>query len=361
MKTLLLFCAAVLAGAGLACAQEEAEKEKAKPSLADLAKEPEYPLWARPAKCEFTTGKPGAVFGSSNKNATEMKRNTGRLRYLVENSVRNPDRPFLMLQLGRHFADLGQDAAAYGMLKQLLDLPADTPHDRLLAEPTLTAVQDKGRFYLARVLARNGLKDEASAELAKLGPADGYQEALAAEILMLAGDAEGAAKKLESVKGDGHPERGFSDAFLRMRAGLMARALGRSDLFTRIAAPITGKAQNSQKWPQWQAAWAVLHQLEQNAKSGISPEFDKLKDGEYSGSCHGFVSDIAVKVTVKDKQVSEIKVLRHQENRPWSATEELPKRLLKQKSFKVDCVTGATVTSGAIVAATDAALLKAAK
>lgn len=84
----------------------------------------------------------------------------------------------------------------------------------------------------------------------------------------------------------------------------------------------------------------------------------KLRDGVYRGKSLGYVKDVWATVTLKAGRITDIKV-QHQENIEQGATRIIPKRILAAQGLDVDAVTGATVTSQAIVEATYRALQKA--
>ena len=80
------------------------------------------------------------------------------------------------------------------------------------------------------------------------------------------------------------------------------------------------------------------------------------KDGVYTGAAKGYIGPINVEVTVKDGKIADIKILKHDEDRPKKALVEIPKRIIAAQKTEVDAVTGATFTSKGICRAVDAAL-----
>ena len=93
-----------------------------------------------------------------------------------------------------------------------------------------------------------------------------------------------------------------------------------------------------------------------------SLDLAKVPDGTYTGSEFGYVGEIVVEVTVKGGRIASVKVTRHQEKQFYSAMEDMPARIIEAQSLSgVDAVTGATITSDAIVNATAKALAKAAQ
>jgi uncharacterized protein with FMN-binding domain len=86
----------------------------------------------------------------------------------------------------------------------------------------------------------------------------------------------------------------------------------------------------------------------------------KLRDGAYTGNATGYSdkNDLVVTLTIKAGRLAGLEV-RHEEKIDLNATKIIPKRILEKQSLKVDAVTGATVTSQAIIEGAYRALLKA--
>ncbi len=95
--------------------------------------------------------------------------------------------------------------------------------------------------------------------------------------------------------------------------------------------------------------------------AGPSSSFKDVPDGSYTGSARGYVADVKVRVTVAGGRMTGVKVLKHRENRPLSAISRVPARIVAAQRIKVDAVTGATITSRAIMKATEKALKAAPK
>ncbi|MBE3096955.1 MAG: FMN-binding protein [Planctomycetes bacterium] len=76
----------------------------------------------------------------------------------------------------------------------------------------------------------------------------------------------------------------------------------------------------------------------------------RLRDGVYTGKSLGYsdAQDMLTTVTIKDGKIAHVQV-RHQEKIDLGATKIIPKRIVDTQSLKVDTVTGATITSQAIV------------
>lgn len=84
-----------------------------------------------------------------------------------------------------------------------------------------------------------------------------------------------------------------------------------------------------------------------------------LQDGVFSGSAMGMGGELSVEVIIEDGAIKAIDVTSQKETPGISdpALEKVPAAILEAQSTAVDSVSGATVTSGAIKEAVDAALL----
>ena len=83
-----------------------------------------------------------------------------------------------------------------------------------------------------------------------------------------------------------------------------------------------------------------------------------LKDGVYSGSAEGFGGPLKVEVTVREGAVTEVAVVEQAET-PFiakKALKEIPAQIVATQTWEVDAVSGATVTSEAIMKAVEDAL-----
>lgn len=89
-------------------------------------------------------------------------------------------------------------------------------------------------------------------------------------------------------------------------------------------------------------------------------DISKLKDGVYRGSGVGYVKDVNATVTVKGGKIADIR-LQHEEKIDLGATDTVPKQIIERQNLEVDSVTGATVTTQAIVQAVYEALQRAGK
>ncbi|MCI8549227.1 MAG: FMN-binding protein [Lachnospiraceae bacterium] len=85
--------------------------------------------------------------------------------------------------------------------------------------------------------------------------------------------------------------------------------------------------------------------------------------GEYTGTGNGNNGQIKVKVTFSDTEIESVEILEHSESAGICepAIEQLPGQIISAQSFKVDAVSGATMTSNGIMQAVKDAMSQAAK
>jgi len=83
-----------------------------------------------------------------------------------------------------------------------------------------------------------------------------------------------------------------------------------------------------------------------------------FKAGTYVGTANAHNGEIKVEVTVDEEAIKEIKILEHNESPGISdpAIERIPQAIIDDQSLAVDTISGATVTSAAIISAVTNAL-----
>ncbi|MBL7077763.1 MAG: FMN-binding protein [Kiritimatiellae bacterium] len=92
-------------------------------------------------------------------------------------------------------------------------------------------------------------------------------------------------------------------------------------------------------------------------RAGESLDLNTLSDGTFRGEATGFRGRVEVAVAVKDHAIVSVKVTDHQEDWFFTCLEALPRQVIENQGLAgVDAVTGATMTSSAIVSATAKAL-----
>lgn len=89
----------------------------------------------------------------------------------------------------------------------------------------------------------------------------------------------------------------------------------------------------------------------------------KWKDGAYQGKAEGLHADISLTVTIEKGRIAKITIDQQGETAGVSdlAFTRVPAEIVKSQSTKVDAVSGASVSSKAIMAAVEDALTKAVK
>ncbi len=94
------------------------------------------------------------------------------------------------------------------------------------------------------------------------------------------------------------------------------------------------------------------------AGSGSTGGEGKYTAGTYTGSAPGKNGDVTVEVTLSSDAITEVKVTDHAETAGIAdpAIEEVPAAIVEAQSLSVDTVSGATITSQAIIDASKAAL-----
>lgn len=92
-----------------------------------------------------------------------------------------------------------------------------------------------------------------------------------------------------------------------------------------------------------------------------APDLTKIPDGDYKGACPGYLDLVRVTVSVKDHQITKV-YAQAKDDRPRGAIETIPKAIVDKQGLKdVNAVTGATISSHAVMCATAAALKNAEK
>lgn len=83
----------------------------------------------------------------------------------------------------------------------------------------------------------------------------------------------------------------------------------------------------------------------------------EVEDGVYQGKRETTFVKVEVETEVKDHEIIRIDILRH-ENGRGSKAEEITKEMVKQNTYDVDAVSGATMSSKVIKSAMNDALLQ---
>lgn len=82
----------------------------------------------------------------------------------------------------------------------------------------------------------------------------------------------------------------------------------------------------------------------------------EVEDGEYLGECNiGKFVGTKVKVTVKDHAIRQVELVEHRNGRGEKA-EILPRKIVESQRIRQDVISGATISSKAILKAVESAL-----
>jgi len=83
----------------------------------------------------------------------------------------------------------------------------------------------------------------------------------------------------------------------------------------------------------------------------------KISNGTYRGDSTAFNGPMQVEVKVSDGRIASVRVVGHREKQFYSALTDTPQQIVKKQTVSgIDVVTGATITSEAIITATARAL-----
>ena len=86
-------------------------------------------------------------------------------------------------------------------------------------------------------------------------------------------------------------------------------------------------------------------------------DISQIADGTYQGSSTGYAGQVRVEATVRNGRIESVKVTSHKEKQFYSALTDTPKQIVAKQGLKgIDAVSGATITSEAIINATAKAL-----
>ena len=105
------------------------------------------------------------------------------------------------------------------------------------------------------------------------------------------------------------------------------------------------------------ARWAARRALVALVGRAWAADLRRIPDGSYKASERGYIGPVEVTVMVRDGRIVDVRVSAHKENRALTSIADIPRRIVqKQGVAGVDAVTGATITSDAIIIATGKAL-----
>jgi uncharacterized protein with FMN-binding domain len=173
--------------------------------------------------------------------------------------------------------------------------------------------------------------------------------------------------KLWADMGDTSRALQLSEAFAKSGYGDMAY------LYAGDACRIQGRLREAldyyDKVLQTPAAGRQKGRIERNharARANIdgirifdSLDLGRVTDGKYQAQSIGYAGDVYVEVTVAAGRIEDVRITQHKEKQFYSAMTDTPKQIIaKQGVTGIDAVSGATITSEAIINATARALSK---
>jgi uncharacterized protein with FMN-binding domain len=84
-----------------------------------------------------------------------------------------------------------------------------------------------------------------------------------------------------------------------------------------------------------------------------------LKDGTYNGTAANGPVKVKARVTISDQKITGIDLIEHRTWKGGAAEGAIPDRIIAEQSTRVDAVSGATMSSVAIMNAVEDAVQKA--
>jgi uncharacterized protein with FMN-binding domain len=90
-----------------------------------------------------------------------------------------------------------------------------------------------------------------------------------------------------------------------------------------------------------------------------SLDLSQVADGTYQDHCPAYAGELHVEVVVRSGRIESVEVMSHKEKQFYSAITDTPRQIIQKQGLKgIDAVSGATITSEAIINATARALAK---
>lgn len=107
---------------------------------------------------------------------------------------------------------------------------------------------------------------------------------------------------------------------------------------------------------------SVLSVLMTGCKSAVVTggpvDGSRLADGVFRGECKAGPNKAVVEVTIRDQNITQVKLLQSDAWKGHKADAVIPGRIVEKQSTSVDAVSGATNTSNVIMNAVEAALVQ---
>ncbi len=181
---------------------------------------------------------------------------------------------------------------------------------------------------------------------------------LPVEAVKLLGDMDELTKALKVTRAYSKSRRDYHAYIL---AGDALRKVGKLDQAIEYYQRVlnTKKFRNEEYKKRFKTrASESIAAIRLNDKADVN----KVGDGRYSDSTTGYNGKLTVEVTVAGGRMKSVKVTAHKEKQYYTSLVDTPKELIaKQTVQSIDAVSGATITSQAIVNATAKALAQGAE
>ena len=102
----------------------------------------------------------------------------------------------------------------------------------------------------------------------------------------------------------------------------------------------------------------IIGCTEANIEGGRIPS-NGIRDGIYEGEAKDGLVKVIAEVTIQNQRITDIKLIKHRTWKGKAAEDIIPNRIINEQSTRVDAVSGATISSRAIMNAVEAAVRKA--
>ena len=254
---------------------------------------------------------------------------------LAENQDRPETRQRAMIELGRMYNNLLQDygRAAFWWRQAGVDKSERASQNAI---------------HLAECYAKLGCKKMALELLAKIPPHFTTIKALADM-----GEIDGALRLADANLQGPYADIACIYAGDACRvSGQYKKALQYYDKL--LALPVSGRM------------WKRIERNKQRARANVEAiklfemlDLARVPDGSYRAGSLGFKGQVNVEVVVKSGRIASVRVTQHHEKQFYSALTDTPRQIVEKQGVKgIDAVSGATITSEAIINATAKALAR---
>jgi uncharacterized protein with FMN-binding domain len=206
-------------------------------------------------------------------------------------------------------------------------------------------------LFLAEAYFKLGSKDMAAQLLARLGD-DNTGVGNLIKMWSDIGDLRKALALAERKADAGRPDIAYRAAGDACRShGRYKEALAYYEKVLKVPAGDGNEAKQIEKNKD------RARQSTEAIKVYETLDLAQVPDGDYEGTATGFRGPLTVRVKVKKAKIEEVKVAQYKDDWFFTSLTEVPRQIIEKQGVKgVDAVTGATMTSEAIINATAKAL-----